>query len=112
MVITRAHGLKTWLAQRFSAVYMTAYLLLFLFRLGVQTPHGFSEWRGFMTSPLMSISTLLLFAFLLIHAWVGMRDIAMDYLHSFKVRLTVLSLIAAGLIAMGAWLLLVLARAI
>jgi succinate dehydrogenase / fumarate reductase membrane anchor subunit len=104
--------MKTWLAQRFSAVYMTAYLLFFLIRLSIQAPHGFPEWRGFMTSPLMSISTLLLFAFLLIHAWVGMRDIAMDYLHSFKVRLTALSVIAAGLIAMGAWLLLVLARAI
>ena len=65
-----------------------------------------------MTSPLMSISTLLLFAFLLVHAWVGMRDVAMDYLHSFKVRLTVLTLIAAVLIAMGAWLLLVMMRAI
>lgn len=112
MVITRAHGLKAWLAQRFSAVYMAAYLLFFLFRLSVRAPHGFPEWRGFMTSPLMSISTLLLFAFLLIHAWVGMRNVAMDYLHSFKVRLAVLSLIAAGLIAMGAWLLLVMARAV
>jgi succinate dehydrogenase / fumarate reductase membrane anchor subunit len=112
VVITRAHGLKAWLLQRFSAVYMAAYLVFFLLRLSDQAPHGFSQWRGFMTTPLMSISTLLLFGFLLIHAWVGMRDVAMDYLHSFSVRITVLSLIAAGLIAMGAWLLLVLARAI
>lgn len=112
MVITRSHGLKAWLAQRFSAVYMAAYLLFFLIMLNIQSPHGFLGWRGFMTSPLMSISTLLLFIFLLIHAWVGMRDVAMDYLHSFKVRLVVLSLIAVSLISMGAWLLLVLARAI
>jgi succinate dehydrogenase / fumarate reductase membrane anchor subunit len=91
---------------------MAAYLVFFLFRLSAQAPHGFFQWRGFMTSPLMSISTLLLFGFLLIHAWVGMRDVAMDYLHSFRIRITMLSLIAAGLIAMGAWLLLVLARAI
>jgi succinate dehydrogenase membrane anchor subunit len=112
VVITRSHGLKAWLVQRLSAVYMAAYLLFFLFRLNIQSPHGFLEWRGFMTSPLMSISTLLLFLFLLMHAWVGMRDVAMDYLHSFKVRLAALSLIAASLISMGAWLLLVLARAI
>lgn len=110
--MTRAYGLKAWLAQRFSAVYMAAYLLFFLFRLSAVTPHGFSAWRAFMTSPLMSVSTLLMFGFLLVHAWVGMRDVAMDYLHSFKVRLTVLSLIAACLIAMGTWLLLVIARAI
>ena len=112
MVVTRANGLMAWLVQRFSAVYMAAYLIFFLCRLSAQTHRGFSEWRSFMTSPLMSISTLLLFAFLLIHAWVGMRDVAMDYLHSFRVRLTVLSLIAMSLIAMGAWLLLVLARVI
>ena len=110
--MTRAHGLKAWLWQRFSAVYMAIYLIFFLMRLSSQAPHGFLEWRGFMTSPLMSISTLLLFAFLLIHAWVGLRDVAMDYLHSFKWRLTVLSLIAGTLIAMGGWLLLVMARAI
>jgi succinate dehydrogenase / fumarate reductase membrane anchor subunit len=64
-----------------------------------------------MTTPSMSAPTLLLFAFLLLHAWVGMRDIVMDYVHPFKWRLTVLSLIAGGLIAMGAWLLVVLVRA-
>ena len=110
--MTHAHGLKAWLLQRLSAVYMAVYLIFFLMRLSARAPHGFLEWRGFMTSPAMSISTLLLFGFLLIHAWVGMRDIAMDYLHSFKLRLTVLCVIAAVLTAMGAWLLLVLARAL
>ena len=110
--MTRAHGLKAWLVQRISAVYMAAYLIFFLMMLSAEAPHGFLEWRAFMTSPLMSITTLLLFAFLLIHAWVGMRDIAMDYLHGFKLRLTALCIIAAGLIAIGAWALLVMARAI
>ena len=112
MVITSTRGLKAWLLQRLSAIYMVAYVIFFLLRLNSETPHGFSQWRSFMTSPLMSIATLLLFGFLLIHAWVGLRDVAMDYLHSFRLRITVLSLIAAALIAMGAWLLLVLARAI
>jgi len=109
--MTRSHGLKAWLIQRVSAVYMAAYPIYFLLRLTMQAPHGFAEWRGFMTSPSMSAPTLLLFAFLLLHAWVGMRDIVMDYVHSFKWRLAVLSLIAGGLIAMGAWLLVVLVRA-
>jgi succinate dehydrogenase / fumarate reductase membrane anchor subunit len=58
MVITSARGLKAWLLQRLSAVYMVAYVVFFLLRLNSQTPHGFSQWRSFMTSPLMSISTL------------------------------------------------------
>jgi len=110
VVMTRSHGLKAWLIQRVSAVYMAVYPIYFLLRLTMQAPHGFAEWRGFMTTSSMSAPTLLLFAFLLLHAWVGMRDVVMDYVHSFKWRLTVLSLIAGGLIAMGAWLLVVLVR--
>ncbi len=109
--MARAHGLRAWLIQRLSAVYMVMYLIFFLLSLIAQTPQGFSGWRGFMTAPLMSTATFLLFLLLLTHAWVGMRDVVMDYVHSFKLRFTVLTLIAGGLIAMGAWLLQVLVRA-
>ncbi len=109
--MARALGLKAWLIQRLSAVYMLVYLIFFLLSLIVKTPQGFPEWRGFMTAPAMSVATFLLFLLLLVHAWVGMRDVAMDYVRPFKARFTVLTLIALGLIAMGAWVLLVLARA-
>lgn len=110
MVMARAQGLKAWMIQRLSALYMLCYLVFLLLSLIVRTPHGYPEWRGFITSPLMSGATLLLFALLLLHAWVGMRDVVMDYVHDFKVRFMVLSLIAGGLMAMGAWALLVLTR--
>jgi len=108
--MARAHGLRAWLIQRLSAAYMILYLLFFLLSLIARTPHGFEGWRGFMTAPLMSAATFLLFLLLLIHAWVGMRDVVMDYMHAFKLRFTVLTLIAGGLIAMGAWVLQILVR--
>lgn len=111
MVMARSHGVKAWLIQRLSAVYMAAYVVFFLFSLIIHAPHGFAEWHGFMTTPFMSVPTFLLFLSLLVHAWVGMRDVVMDYLHPYRLRFTALSLIAGGLIAMGAWLLLVLVRA-
>jgi succinate dehydrogenase / fumarate reductase membrane anchor subunit len=111
VVMARAHGMRAWLIQRLSAVYMAGYLVFFLLSLIARPPHGFEAWRGFMTTPLMSIATLLLFLLLLVHAWVGLRDVVMDYVHPFKLRFTVLSLIAGGLIAMGAWVLEVLVRA-
>jgi succinate dehydrogenase / fumarate reductase membrane anchor subunit len=110
MVIARAQGVRTWLLQRVSAVYMAVYLIYFLLSFAAAKPHDFVAWRGFVTAPLMSVTTLLLFAMLLGHAWVGMRDVIMDYLHDFALRFTVLTLLAVGLIAMGLWLLLVLAR--
>jgi succinate dehydrogenase / fumarate reductase membrane anchor subunit len=109
--MTHAQGLRTWLMQRLSAVYMAAYLIFFLLSLSLKNPHGYAQWRAFMTAHVMSAATLLLFLFLLIHAWVGMRDVIMDYVRTFNVRLAVLTLIAVGLIAMGSWLFLVLLRA-
>jgi succinate dehydrogenase / fumarate reductase membrane anchor subunit len=111
MVMARAQGLRAWMMQRLSAVYMVAYLMFFLLSVIVKPPHGYPEWRSFITAPFMSVATLLLFSFLLMHAWVGMRDVVMDYVHDFKVRFTILSFIAAGLLAMAAWVLLVLTRA-
>lgn len=109
--MTRAQGLRAWLVQRLSAVYMVVYLIFFLLSLIAVTPHGYEEWRAFMTAPLMSAATLLLFLLLLAHAWVGMRDVVMDYVHPFQLRFTVLTLIAGGLIAMGMWLLRILVGA-
>jgi succinate dehydrogenase / fumarate reductase membrane anchor subunit len=109
--MAHAQGLRAWLVQRLSAVYMVAYFVFFFLNLISKTPHSYPEWREFMTSPLMSVPTLLLVILLLMHAWVGVRDVIIDYVHPFKVRFTVLSLIAASLLAMGAWALLVLVRA-
>jgi succinate dehydrogenase / fumarate reductase membrane anchor subunit len=109
--MAKAQGLIAWLLQRLSAVYMAMYLIFFLLYLIAKSPHGYPEWRGFMTAPVMSVATLLLFLSLLAHAWVGLRDVVMDYVHDFKMRFTVLTLLAGGLIAMGAWLLLILVRA-
>jgi len=109
--MVRAQGLRAWLLQRFSAVYMALYLFFFLMSLIAQKPQGYEAWRAFMTAPVMSVATFLLFAMMLGHAWVGIRDVAIDYVHSFRARFAVLAVIALVLIAMGAWVLLVLARA-
>lgn len=111
MVISRAHGLRAWLLQRISAVYMMVYLIYFLLSFAAGKPHDFLAWQGFITAPVMVVATLLLFALLLGHAWVGMRDVFMDYLHGFALRFTVLSLLAVGLLALGLWVLRVLTRA-
>jgi succinate dehydrogenase membrane anchor subunit len=109
--MAHAQGLRAWLLQRISAVYMVVYLIFLLLRLVLKSPQGYAEWRGFITAPIMAAPTALLFFLLLMHAWVGMRDVVMDYVHDFKVRVTVLSVIAAGLLAMGSWAVLVLTRA-
>ena len=109
--MSRAQGLRAWLLQRISAVYMALYLIYFVLSFAAVKPHDFVAWQGFITAPVMIVATLLLFTLLLGHAWVGMRDVVMDYLHGFAVRFTVLALLAMGLLALALWLLRVLTRA-
>ncbi|MEW6332310.1 MAG: succinate dehydrogenase, hydrophobic membrane anchor protein, partial [Pseudomonadota bacterium] len=40
---------------------------------------------------------------LLIHAWIGMRSIYLDYLHPLWLRSGVSLLTALGLLALGLW---------
>jgi len=102
-VIARSAGLKAWLIQRLSAVYMVLYLMYFGVHMLTSPPHAYLDWKTFIAAPAMSVATLLLFGLLLLHAWVGMRDVIMDYVHAYAVRLTVLVAIAAALLAMGVW---------
>jgi succinate dehydrogenase / fumarate reductase membrane anchor subunit len=106
----RASGLKAWAWQRLTAVYLVLYLLITLVCVVGNAPLGFTAWRGAFASPLVSLSTALAIACLLLHAWVGVRDIVMDYLHPPVLRIGALGGLALFLSLMGLWALFILAR--
>ena len=86
-IIVGAHyGLKDWLAQRVTALVMLAYTLLFL--VVWPRPMSYAGWKGLFSQGWMRFATFLMVASLLIHAWIGMRNIWMDYVKPTGVRLT------------------------
>lgn len=99
----RAQGLRAWVLQRVSAVYLGLFILVAAGWLIWHAPFGYVEWRGWLAVPAVNIATALFFAALLAHAWVGMRDIVIDYVHPTGVRFAVLSLVGLALLAMAAW---------
>lgn len=103
------HGLRGWLLQRLTAVYLLAYLLYFLGHLALSPWHGYAQWHAWMQRLPVHIATLMFFVALLLHAWIGLRDVVMDYVHPFAWRLSVLVLAGSGLTAMGLWVVLVMA---
>lgn len=102
-MISRSHGLKAWLIQRLSAVYMAVYLAGAIFCLVVSPPQDYSQWKALIAAPAVSVATLLFFGMLLVHAWVGVRDVVMDYVHVYALRFVLLALVAGGLVVMGVW---------
>ena len=45
----------------------------------------------------------------LVHAWVGIRDVVLDYVHPFALRMAVLGSAAVGLAVLAAWTMLIVA---
>jgi succinate dehydrogenase / fumarate reductase membrane anchor subunit len=89
--------------QRVSAVYMLCFIVFFVLRLAFDPPHDYLAWHAWMTGPAMSVATAGFFAALLAHAWVGLRDVLIDYVHALAVRAVLLGLVSLGLASLGVW---------
>ena len=106
-----AHGLRDWLLQRLTAIYLGGFLVYLLVHFLLQSQHSFQQWHDWVTHPVMIIATALFIVAVLVHGWVGMRDVVLDYVHAISLRLTILSLIGLTLISCGLWALRVLLQA-
>ena len=100
-----AQGLRAWLLQRFTAIYLGAYLLYALARAALGEPLDYARWRAWFADPWMSVSTALFGLALLVHAWVGIRDVLIDYVHPVALRLMLMAM--TGLLLLASLLLLV-----
>lgn len=88
-IVTGAHyGLRDWLIQRISAVLMVVYVLLLAYLFGFYQMSDYTALKTLFTGQWMRIATLLFFISLCWHAWVGVRNVLMDYIRPTSIRLT------------------------
>lgn len=96
-------GQRAFVLQRISALVLLACLTAMALRLAIGPPVTFAQWQTWMAQPLAASALLLVAAALFMHAWVGIRDVVLDYVQPLALRLTVMSLAAAGLLVLAAW---------
>jgi len=102
--VSGAHyGLRDWLAQRATAVLMFAYTILLAVMLLKAPAFDHAAWRGVFTPQWMKLATLLFLLSVYYHAWVGVRNIFMDYVKHGGVRLALYVLVIAALVVYAAW---------
>ena len=101
----KASGFRAWIFQRISAVYLAAYFIYLAVHFSLTPPVNHAQLHTWLAQPLVSVTLALFFLALLLHSWIGVRDVVIDYVHNFSVRLTVLSGIALILIGCGFWVL-------
>lgn len=80
------YGLRDWIVQRLTAVVMLAYTLgLVVFLLLM--PSSYDSWRQLFSYVWVQVLTQVTLLALTLHAWVGVRDIWMDYVKCTCLRL-------------------------
>ncbi len=99
----KASGLKAWALQRITAIYIGLFTLYLLFALLFTAPQDYAAWRAWFANPLMGIASLVMIVAVLLHAWVGIRDVLIDYVKPIAVRVTLLTLVGLALLIYGLW---------
>jgi succinate dehydrogenase / fumarate reductase membrane anchor subunit len=97
------YGLADWLLQRLTAVVMAVYTPVIVACVLIYRPTTFAAWQAMFAGQFVRLATILFIAALLYHAWIGVRDIVMDYMKPVAVRLAALTVFGFGLIACFAW---------
>ena len=103
--VTGAHyGIKDWLAQRVTAVLMTIYLIVLVGVLFAVAPQDYAAWKDIFSHQWMRIASFLFFMCLFWHAWIGVRNVLMDYVHSTAVRLIAQIVVITALLFYLVWI--------
>jgi succinate dehydrogenase / fumarate reductase membrane anchor subunit len=103
-VVTGAHyGLRDWLIQRLSAVIMAVYVLFIAGWVAWHAPVGYAAWTGLFAGDVMRSFTLLVLLAMFYHAWVGVRDMVMDYVKAAGLRLAIYTVVLAALLVYAIW---------
>ena len=103
IVVGAHYGLKDWIAQRATAVIMAVYSVLIVAVLLIVRPGTFEAWHGIFANGVIKFLTFLFFVSLFYHAWIGVRDIWMDYVKPVGLRLTLHVLTVTALVGYTAW---------
>jgi succinate dehydrogenase / fumarate reductase membrane anchor subunit len=102
--VSGAHyGVRDWLVQRISALVMALYSVLLLILLLARPVADYRGWRALFEPEWMRYATLLFALSLFWHAWIGMRDIFMDYLKPTGARLLAEAVVILALLAYALW---------
>ena len=108
IVVGAHYGQRDWLAQRFTAATMAAYTLVLLGWLVALPELTYGSWAGMFASAWMKVLTMLALIALIWHAWVGVRDIFMDYIKPTALRLALQVITIVLLLGYACWAVIIL----
>lgn len=104
LVVGAHYGTLDFLVQRITAIIMAIYSVVLFLGIVFSSDMNFDNWRGLFTFTCLGIPAgqllaTLAFISLAWHAWIGVRDIWMDYVKPAGIRLLLQVLTVLWLVA-------------
>ncbi|MBV6273815.1 succinate dehydrogenase, hydrophobic membrane anchor protein [Alcaligenaceae bacterium CGII-47] len=104
LVVGAHYGTRDFIVQRMTAVIMAVYTLVLVFYTVFGSSLDFESWRAFFifkvgVLPVGQLLATVVFISIAWHAWVGVRDIWMDYARSDGLRMILQALTVMWLAA-------------
>lgn len=99
----QASGLMAWLIQRATAIYLALFGLYLVSHFTISPPADHAALLAWVKQPLVTIGLLLCLPLALAHAWVGLRDVLIDYVHVLGLRIGLMMLFGFLFLASGLW---------
>ena len=103
IVVGAHYGLRDWLAQRVTAVVMAIFTVVVMAGVFAGAASSGDAWRAFISFPLVRFLAFLFVLSLCFHAWIGVRDIWMDYIKPLGIRVVMHVLTLLTLIGYAGW---------
>lgn len=103
LVVGAQYGLRDWLSQRATAVVLALFTLLLLLQVIFGGPLGYDSWAAIFSRQWMKVATLVAVVALGWHAWVGVRDVWMDYVKPVGLRLVLQVATLCWLVGCAGW---------
>jgi len=102
-VVGAHYGLRDWLAQRVTAVVMAIYTVLILSVIAGLPKMDYWQWKVVWQTPIVQYATVICVLVLCLHAWIGLRNIFMDYIKDPALRLALYVLVIGALVWYALW---------
>lgn len=103
IVVGAHYGVRDWLSQRVTAALMALFTLVLLAQVLFGADMGYDRWAQIFSTQWMKLLTFVTIVSLAVHAWVGMRDIWMDYIHHVGLKLVLQVATIGWLLGCAGW---------
>jgi succinate dehydrogenase / fumarate reductase membrane anchor subunit len=103
LVVGAHYGMRDWLSQRVTAALMAIFTVVLLVQLLLPGRMDYYRWSAIFSAQWMRVFTFVVIVSLLWHAWVGVRDILMDYIKPVGLRLVLQVATLVWLVACAGW---------